>query len=162
MSFPTSLVKRITTLNSRSLRFSLNQTTRYFSLQQTSRMAANLDSETISKITEKEKELTGEDAPVSGGPTAQAQSHAGETINSRTLHDITEGEKAVTGGERVKGGPTSTAQSILSKVMNSSPPFLTFVSNITLRVVNRLPLMNSIPGSSTLPPFPRSMPRRAS
>lgn len=79
-------------------------------------MAANLDSGNISKITEKEKELTGEDGPVKGGPTAQAQRHAGETINSQTLHDITEGEKKVTGGERVKGGPTSAAQSILGQV----------------------------------------------
>jgi hypothetical protein len=74
-----------------------------------------LDSETISKITEKEKELTGQNRPVQGGPTAHAQQHAGEPITSQSLHDITEGEKNVTGGERVKGGPTSTAQSELAK-----------------------------------------------
>ncbi|ORY14949.1 hypothetical protein BCR34DRAFT_623137 [Clohesyomyces aquaticus] len=74
-----------------------------------------LDSETISKITEKEKSLTGEDGAVTGGPTARAQQHAGEPITSQALHDITEGEKKVTGGERVKGGPTSTAQSELAK-----------------------------------------------
>lgn len=50
-----------------------------------------------------------------GGPTAQAQKHAGEPINSDNLHDITEGEKKITGGERVKGGLTATAQSELGK-----------------------------------------------
>ncbi|KAF2449808.1 hypothetical protein P171DRAFT_427958 [Karstenula rhodostoma CBS 690.94] len=74
-----------------------------------------LDSETISKITEKEKQITGEDGPVRRGPTAQAQKHVGEPITSEALHDITEGEKNITGGERGKGGPTSTAQSELAK-----------------------------------------------
>lgn len=74
-----------------------------------------LDSSTISKITDAEKKLTGEDRPAQGGPTARAQQHAGEVINSQVLHDITEGEKKVTGGDRVKGGPTSTAQSELGK-----------------------------------------------
>ncbi|KAF1832217.1 hypothetical protein BDW02DRAFT_590609 [Decorospora gaudefroyi] len=77
--------------------------------------SGRLDSETLSKITEAEKKLTGEDGPVSGGPTANAQSHAKEPITSQALHDITEGEKKITGGERVKGGPTSTAQSELGK-----------------------------------------------
>ena len=74
-----------------------------------------LDSETISKITEKEKKLTGSEDPAKGGPTARAQQHAGEPITSQALHDITEGEKVVTGGERVKGGPTAAAQSELAK-----------------------------------------------
>ena len=74
-----------------------------------------LDSETISKITEKEKQLTGKDGPVPKGPTARAQQHANEPITSEALHDITEGEKKITGGERVKGGPTSAAQSELAK-----------------------------------------------
>jgi hypothetical protein len=77
--------------------------------------SGKLDSETLSKITDAEKKLTGEARPVAGGPTAQAQSHAKEPITSEALHDITEGEKKVTGGERVKGGPTSTAQSELAK-----------------------------------------------
>jgi hypothetical protein len=88
----------------------------------TSNVAANtssgsgqLDSETLRKITEAEKKLTGESRPVKGGPTAQAQSHAKEPTTSEVLHDITEGEKKITGGERVKGGPTSTAQSELGK-----------------------------------------------
>lgn len=69
----------------------------------------------ISAITEAEKGLTGDDRPVKGGPTAQAQKHVGEDINSENLHDITEGEKKITGGERVKGGPTAQAQSELGK-----------------------------------------------
>jgi hypothetical protein len=79
-------------------------------------MAANLNSENISKTTQKEKEITGQDGPVRGGSTAQAQRHAGQPINSQTLHDITKGEKEITGGERIKGGPTAEAQSILTKV----------------------------------------------
>jgi len=80
-----------------------------------SNSSGKFDSETLSKISEAEKKLTGEPQPVKGGPTAQAQSHAKEPITSQALHDITEGEKMVTGGERVKGGPTSTAQSELGK-----------------------------------------------
>ena len=80
-------------------------------------MAPVLDSETISKITEKEKNITGQENPVRGGPTAQAQSNAGQPINSQTLHDITEGEKVITQQARpVAGGPTAAAQSILTKV----------------------------------------------
>ncbi|KAL5435181.1 hypothetical protein PMIN07_002695 [Paraphaeosphaeria minitans] len=74
-----------------------------------------LDSATISKITEKEKHITGQDGPVRKGPTAQAQKHVGEPITSEALHDITEGEKNTAGGQRVKGGPTSAAQSELAK-----------------------------------------------
>ena len=74
-----------------------------------------LDSSTISEITSREAELTGNPNPAKGGPTAQAQKHVGESIGSENLHDITEGEKKVTGGERVKGGPTAAAQSELGK-----------------------------------------------
>ena len=74
-----------------------------------------LDSSTISKITDAEKKITGQDEPIKSGPTAKAQSHSGEPITSQALHDITEGEKKVTGGERVSGGPTATAQSELAK-----------------------------------------------
>ena len=52
------------------------------------------------------------------GPTAKAQQHAGEPITPQALHDITEGEKKITGGERIKGGPTSTAQSEREKSRN--------------------------------------------
>lgn len=80
-------------------------------------MAANLNSENISKITEAEKRITGSDEPAQGGPTAQAQKHAGQPLNRQTIHDITEGEKVITGSdEPMKGGPTAAAQSILTKV----------------------------------------------
>jgi hypothetical protein len=74
-----------------------------------------LDSETMATITEREREITGSETPVRGGPTAAAQKHAGEPIGSQVLSEITRGEKKVTGGERVKGGPTSAAQSELAK-----------------------------------------------
>jgi hypothetical protein len=74
-----------------------------------------LDSETMATITEREREITGSETPVRGGPTAAAQKHAGEKIGSGVLSEITKGEKKVTGGERVKGGPTSAAQSELAK-----------------------------------------------
>ncbi|UPX12828.1 uncharacterized protein EKO05_0003363 [Ascochyta rabiei] len=77
-----------------------------------------LDSATLHKITEAEKDITGKGRPVKGGPTAKAQQHAKEPITSEALHDITEGEKKITGGERVKGGPTSQAQSELGKSRN--------------------------------------------
>ncbi|KAJ9646229.1 uncharacterized protein PV06_02049 [Exophiala oligosperma] len=78
-----------------------------------------LDSETISTITQKEKELTGSVSPAKSGLTAQAQSHAGEPLNSDTISSITAGEKNVV-GERVKGGPTAAAQSILTKAKQGS------------------------------------------
>lgn len=102
---PTSIAQSILSAGSSTSNASTNN------LQHSGR----LDSETMSKITEKEKQISGQDEPVKGGPTAQAQKHAGEPITSEALHDITEGEKKVTGGERVKGGPTSAAQSELGK-----------------------------------------------
>ena len=57
-----------------------------------------LDSSTIHEITEAEKNITGQEQPVQGGPTAKAQQHANEPITSEALHDITEGEKKITGG----------------------------------------------------------------
>jgi hypothetical protein len=78
-----------------------------------------MDSNVISKITQAEKKMTGQDEPAQGGPTAQAQSHANQPITSDVLHDITEGEKKVGGNERpMRGGPTATAQSELSKGRN--------------------------------------------
>jgi len=77
-----------------------------------------LNSATLHDITEAEKKITGQDSAVAGGPTARAQQHANEPITSEALHDITEGEKKITGGDRVKGGPTSTAQSELGKSRN--------------------------------------------
>lgn len=93
---------------------------RLFSTQIT-RMSQNLDSENISKITDSERKLSGQNEPIKGGPTAQAQKNAGQPINSDTLHDITEGEKALTGrSQPVKGGPTAAAQSILSSGSRST------------------------------------------
>ena len=103
------------TVSSRSSRF-ISKT--FINLSTTRTMAAKADSTTISQITEKEKEITGSDQPVKGGPTAQAQKHAGQDLDGNVISDITKGEKEITGGERVKGGPTSTAQSILTKVSN--------------------------------------------
>lgn len=79
----------------------------------------SINSETISKVTAKEKELTGSDEPVPGGPTAQAQKHAGDRVNRKVVSDITKGEKKVTGRETlVKGGPGAYAQSIATSVRN--------------------------------------------
>ncbi|QDS70457.1 hypothetical protein FKW77_009920 [Venturia effusa] len=116
MSFLTSRLPSITraSISRPSSRFTQSPH-RYFSARTAAAKAANLNSENLSKITDAEKRLTGQDQPVKGGPTAQAQKHANEPITSQALHDVTQGEKKVTGGERVKGGPTSTAQSILSK-----------------------------------------------
>jgi hypothetical protein len=75
-------------------------------------MAAKLDSQAISQITQSEKELTGSDKPVEGGPAAQAMKHAGEDLTEDVIRDIAKGEMAITGGRQVKGGPTTTAQSI--------------------------------------------------
>ena len=90
-------------------------------------MAAKAASATISQIAEKEKELTGSDQPVKGGPTAQIQKHSGENLSGNIISDITQGEKEITSGERVKGGPTSTAQSILTKVRAAA--FIIAISN---------------------------------
>lgn len=78
-----------------------------------------LDSETISKITDAEKKITGNDEPARGGPTAEAQKHANSPITSGVLSDITAGEKKIA-GDRVKDGPTSVAQSELGKSRNRS------------------------------------------
>ncbi len=80
-------------------------------------MASKVDSDMMSKMAEKEKKITGEDNPVKGGPTAQAQKHANQPLNSEVIHDITKGEEKITGNPNpMQAGPTSTAQSILTKV----------------------------------------------
>jgi hypothetical protein len=87
-----------------------------------SRMSATLDSSTVSKMTQKEKEITGQDESVQGGPTAQAQKHAGEQITSSVMSDITKGEKKITGHDgNVPGGPAAAAQSLATKVCDSCP-----------------------------------------
>ncbi|KIW81512.1 hypothetical protein Z517_04537 [Fonsecaea pedrosoi CBS 271.37] len=90
-----------------------NETSSAVSSEQPS--SGTLDSNTISKITAAEKDITGSETPVWDGPTARAQKHANEPINHDTLHDITEGEKKITGKQRpVASGPTATAQSELT------------------------------------------------
>lgn len=80
-------------------------------------MSSTVDSDLMSKMTEEEKKITGQNNPVRGGPTAQAQSHANQPLSAEVIHDITKGEEKITGNPSpVKGGPTSTAQSILTKV----------------------------------------------
>ncbi|KAJ6265025.1 hypothetical protein Dda_1180 [Drechslerella dactyloides] len=82
-------------------------------------MSSRVDSSAVSKITQAEKDITGLDGPVAGGPTARAQQHAGEAITAGVLHDITEGEKLVMmdGTGPVKDGPTAVAQSELAKAI---------------------------------------------
>lgn len=95
------------------------------------RMSTNLSPENISKIIEKEREITGSDGLVKGGPTAQGQKNVGQPINSKALHDITQGEKKITGSDGpAKGGLTSTAQTILTRIFFPStlrlPPQLNY------------------------------------
>ena len=110
-SGPTSIAQSALTNNGVTRNNNNNSNTSSNSAQHTGK----LDSSTLHSITEAEKEITGQNRPVQGGPTAKAQQHANEPITSEALHDITEGEKKITGGERVKGGPTSQAQSELGK-----------------------------------------------
>ncbi|KAI3390695.1 hypothetical protein diail_8864 [Diaporthe ilicicola] len=72
-----------------------------------------VESDTISEIIQKEKELTGQDNPVQGGPTAQAQRHVHEELSDgRVVSDIAKGEESIThNGAPVTGGPAATAQS---------------------------------------------------
>ncbi|PVI02896.1 hypothetical protein DM02DRAFT_612545 [Periconia macrospinosa] len=80
-----------------------------------------VDSNFISQITAAEKLITNQDNPVQNGPTARAQSHAGQTLTSQVIHDITEGERTITGSDQpIKNGPTSIAQSILARLSSSS------------------------------------------
>jgi hypothetical protein len=80
-------------------------------------MASKVDSEMMSKMTEEEKKITGQNNPVKGGPTAQTQKHANQPLNSEVIRDITKGEEKITGDPNpMQPGPTSTAQSILTNV----------------------------------------------
>ncbi|KAI1360312.1 hypothetical protein F5Y08DRAFT_343819 [Xylaria arbuscula] len=92
-----------------------------------------LNSSVISDITAKEKEITGKDGPVKGGPTAQAQKHANQRITPQAVSDITEGEKRVTGEDSpITGGPAAMAQSIGTSAsqrgQNNSTPSGTLAS----------------------------------
>jgi hypothetical protein len=84
-------------------------------------MASKVDSDLMSKMTREEKKITGQDNPIKGGPTAQAQKHANQPLTSDVIHDITKGEEKITGDPNPKpSGPTSTAQSILTKVISQT------------------------------------------
>ena len=75
-----------------------------------------LDAATISRVTAAEKPLTGHDGPVPGGPTAQAQRHAGEPLQGEAVADISQGERKITGLDApVQGGPAATVQSDATK-----------------------------------------------
>jgi hypothetical protein len=90
-------------------------------------MASKVDSELMAKMTEEEKKITGHDKPTKGGPTAQAQKNANQSLNSEVIRDITKGEEKITGNPNpMQAGPTSTAQSILTKVCSTSKR-ITFV-----------------------------------
>ncbi|RYP52064.1 hypothetical protein DL768_002747 [Monosporascus sp. mg162] len=74
-----------------------------------------LDGPTISNITDKEKQITGEARPVKGGPTAQAQKHTGETITDATVSAIAGGENTITHEDAPRAdGPTAFVESLVS------------------------------------------------
>ncbi|KUI64545.1 hypothetical protein VM1G_00611 [Cytospora mali] len=80
-----------------------------------------LNSETISNITQKENQLTGQPEPVKGGPTAEAQKHANEKLDGRVISDIAKGEENVThSGAPVAGGPAAMAQSEAAQAANET------------------------------------------
>lgn len=83
----------------------------------------NIYSQTISEITHKEKELTGQPDPVKGGPTAQAQAHANANLSAQRVSEIAKGENAITGqGGPVAGGPAAFAQSEAANTRNAVCP----------------------------------------
>lgn len=89
-----------------------------------------VDSETISNITQRENQLTGQSEPVQGGPTAQAQKHANEKLDGRVVSDIAKGEESIThNGAPVADGPASMAQSEAAEARNEvrRPGILTHV-----------------------------------
>lgn len=71
-----------------------------------------VESDVISEVNKKEKELTGQPDPVKGGPTAQAQSHVHEKLSGGSVvSDVAKGEDSIThNGAPVAGGPAATAQ----------------------------------------------------
>lgn len=79
-----------------------------------------VDSDLISNITHKENEITYQPDPVKGGPTAQAQKHAGDKINDpNVVSDIVKGEDNITHlGGSVDGGPGSFAMSEATQARN--------------------------------------------
>ncbi|KAF7534489.1 hypothetical protein G7054_g6177 [Neopestalotiopsis clavispora] len=75
--------------------------------------AANLNPNTISAITEREKHITGEDGPVADGPTAHAQKYAGQPLTQAIISDIMKSEQTLTGlTGPISGGPAALLQKI--------------------------------------------------
>ncbi|KAI8966420.1 hypothetical protein F5Y11DRAFT_365237 [Daldinia sp. FL1419] len=96
-----------------------------------------LNSQSISEITAKEKELTGQDRPIAGGPAAQAQKHANEPLSSDVVSDVAQGEKKVTGRDApVSGGPAALAQSIASSTANPVPQHTGKLDSQTISAIN--------------------------
>lgn len=79
-----------------------------------------VESDIISEIAQKEKELTGQAEPVKGGPAAQAQSHVHEKLSGGSVvSDIAKGEESITHKRApVAGGPAAAAQSHASQARN--------------------------------------------
>lgn len=79
-----------------------------------------VESDVISDITQREKDLTGQVDPVKGGPTAQAQRHVHEKLaDGSVVSDIARGEEAIThNGAPVAGGPAAAAQSQAAQARN--------------------------------------------
>lgn len=94
-----------------------------------------VDSHIISEITHKESHLTHQPNPIKGGPTAQAQKHAGDTLSDgHIISDIAKAEEGITHhGGPVPGGPAAFVQSEIaharnevsncSKTVSLPPPF---------------------------------------
>lgn len=79
-----------------------------------------LDSQTISEITHKENELTGQPEPAKEGPTAQAQKHASDKLSAQRVSEIAKGEETITRkGGPVPGGPAAFAQSEAAQARNA-------------------------------------------
>lgn len=70
-----------------------------------------VNSDFISEVTRKEKDLTHQANPVKGGPTAQAQKHAGDKLSDgHVVSDIAKGEENITHhGGPVPDGPGAFA-----------------------------------------------------
>lgn len=89
-------------------------------------MAAHIDAGLVSDITCKEKQLTGENYPVKGGPTAQAQKHFGDEVDGRIVADVTKAKRKISDHPEgpVKGGPAALVQSVAFVCLLSDRTYL--------------------------------------
>ncbi|KXJ90881.1 hypothetical protein Micbo1qcDRAFT_175887 [Microdochium bolleyi] len=75
---------------------------------------ANVNVDIISAITDRERQITGEDGPAADGPTARAQRHVGKPLTQVVISDIIQGERALTGRSGpVPEGPAAMLQKML-------------------------------------------------